>query len=170
MFLSQSQRNSYMRIIFNRPLTVLLFVLTVATCKCPLSTVGSAEYHWLRVYVIVLTFNAVRVFSVNEGLPTTTRSGSARTPPLGFYNQDTSYPSYKTGAGVTRDPWWWSYPHLRPYSVTSYPYRSFIPSYSYLSPVKRSYVWNTRPHRPYSQLTTWLYSQTDVTGKTMKID
>jgi hypothetical protein len=83
-------------------------------------------------------------------LPTTTRSGSARTPPLGYYNQDTSYPSYKTGAGVTRDPWWWSYPHLRPYSVTSYPYRSFIPSYSYLSPVKRSYVWNTRPHRPYS--------------------
>ncbi|CAG0913068.1 unnamed protein product [Notodromas monacha] len=83
-----------------------------------------------------------------SSLPTTTRSGQLRTPPLGFYNQDVS--PYRTGAGVTRDPWWWSYPHLRPYQASSYPYRSFIPSYSYLSPVKRSYVWNTRPHRPIS--------------------
>lgn len=84
----------------------------------------------------------------SSGLPLRTRGGDYRTPPAGFYNQDIN--PYRTGAGITRDPWWWSFPHLKPITYSSYPYRNYIPAHSYLSPVKRTYVWNTRPHRPYS--------------------
>lgn len=65
---------------------------------------------------------------------------------------------------ITRDPWWWDYPTLRPYSPYSrYPYTSLryplTPSWrspyylrdSYLSPIKRTYLWSYHPHRPFCE-------------------
>lgn len=65
---------------------------------------------------------------------------------------------------ITRDPWWWDYPTLRPYSPYSrYPYTSLryplSPSWrspyylrdSYLSPIKRTYLWSYHPHRPFCE-------------------
>ncbi|CAG0902954.1 unnamed protein product [Darwinula stevensoni] len=71
-----------------------------------------------------------------------------RTPPSGFYSSETR-PSH-LGAGGAREPWWWSFPHLRPHLVSHNPVRNYSPEYSYLSPVKNTYVWTRRPHRPYS--------------------
>ncbi|CAD7092668.1 unnamed protein product [Hermetia illucens] len=51
---------------------------------------------------------------------------------------------------ITRDPWWWDIEDLRPYRL--YPYRA-LPPYlrdSYLSPVKRTYLWDKHPIRPFA--------------------
>ncbi|XP_054264594.1 uncharacterized protein LOC128987657 isoform X2 [Macrosteles quadrilineatus] len=71
---------------------------------------------------------------------------------------------------ITRDPWWYDYPSLKPYSpYNRYPYTSlrypyshvsspyvsrwyYSPYYlrdSYLSPIKRTYLWNYHPIRPF---------------------
>ncbi|KAJ1522635.1 hypothetical protein ONE63_001807 [Megalurothrips usitatus] len=59
---------------------------------------------------------------------------------------------------ITRDPWWWEYPELRPYGYP-YHYRPWhSPSYlrrSYLSPIKNTYLWDRHPARPYGYLTYW---------------
>nr|XP_012140231.1 PREDICTED: uncharacterized protein LOC100882609 isoform X3 [Megachile rotundata] len=54
-------------------------------------------------------------------------------------------------SAFTRDPWW--YPAFAPY-IPSYAQRS-TPFYlrdSYLSPVKRSYLWSRHPIRPFGSL------------------
>uniref|UniRef100_A0A1B6M0J1 Uncharacterized protein n=1 Tax=Graphocephala atropunctata TaxID=36148 RepID=A0A1B6M0J1_9HEMI len=70
---------------------------------------------------------------------------------------------------ITRDPWWWDYPTLRPYSpYNRYPYTSLrypmspwwrSPYYlrdSYLSPIKRTYLWSYHPVRPFSYNYYWI--------------
>lgn len=52
-------------------------------------------------------------------------------------------------SSITRDPFWWDLTDLRPYRPS---YReSSLPPYlrdSFLSPVKRKYVWEPHPYRP----------------------
>lgn len=53
---------------------------------------------------------------------------------------------------VTRDPWWWAYPQYRPFEAPYIPSKH-SPYYlrdSYLSPIKRSYLWQQHPIRPFS--------------------
>ncbi|XP_054264596.1 uncharacterized protein LOC128987657 isoform X4 [Macrosteles quadrilineatus] len=78
---------------------------------------------------------------------------------------------------ITRDPWWYDYPSLKPYSpYNRYPYTSlrypyshvsspyvsrwyYSPYYlrdSYLSPIKRTYLWNYHPIRPFSYSYYWI--------------
>lgn len=90
---------------------------------------------------------------ITYGLPVTHRSGTPRSYPRGFFSSDVA--PYHLGAGVSRDPWWWSFPGLRPYLVSSLPVRNYTPPHSYLSPVKRNYVWTNHPRRPYSY--RWFY-------------
>ncbi|KAF4530983.1 hypothetical protein B566_EDAN013257 [Ephemera danica] len=57
---------------------------------------------------------------------------------------------YLPYSSIARDPWWWDYPNLRPYT-SPYPYR-YSPAYlrrSYLSPVKNTYLWSHHPVRPF---------------------
>jgi len=50
-----------------------------------------------------------------------------------------------------RDPWWWDYPELRPYEPPLYYKPSpFFLRDSYLSPIKRTYLWGHHPIRPFS--------------------
>lgn len=58
-------------------------------------------------------------------------------------------------SAFTRDPWW--YPSYAPY-IPSYAAKS-TPFYlrdSYLSPVKRSYLWSRHPIRPFAHAYWWL--------------
>ncbi|XP_067011457.1 uncharacterized protein Mf isoform X3 [Anabrus simplex] len=55
---------------------------------------------------------------------------------------------------ITRDPWWWDYPELRPFT-SPYAYLHPTPFYlrdSYLSPVKRTYLWDKHPIRPFAHI------------------
>jgi len=63
---------------------------------------------------------------------------------------------YTPRSRYVRDPWWWEYPHLKPYTPISSAYRPPAKSYlrdSYLSPVKRTYLWGHHPVRPFSEYT-----------------
>ncbi|XP_065210222.1 uncharacterized protein Mf [Planococcus citri] len=53
-----------------------------------------------------------------------------------------------------RDPWWWDYPELKPFEPPNHGGYKPSPFYlrdSYLSPVKRTYLWGHHPIRPFSQ-------------------
>ena len=54
-----------------------------------------------------------------------------------------------------RDPWWWDYPELKPYEPpqghNGYKPSPFYLRNSYLSPVKRTYLWGHHPIRPFSE-------------------
>ncbi|CAH1965508.1 unnamed protein product [Acanthoscelides obtectus] len=53
-------------------------------------------------------------------------------------------------SAVTRDPFWWNSP-LRPYtSHTPFGRSPFYLRDSYLSPVKRTYLWDKHPVRPFA--------------------
>ncbi|KAF2900281.1 hypothetical protein ILUMI_05903 [Ignelater luminosus] len=85
------------------------------------------------------------------GQPIYTRGGLS---PSKLLWSDLLNPSpYLPMSAITRDPWWWTHPALRPYS----PYSSWgkSPFYlrdSYLSPVKRTYLWDKHPIRPFAAL------------------
>lgn len=54
-------------------------------------------------------------------------------------------------SAITRDPWWWDLPSLKPFDPT-YDSWGKSPSFlrdSYLSPVKRTYLWDKHPIRPF---------------------
>jgi hypothetical protein len=56
-------------------------------------------------------------------------------------------------SAITRDPFWYDNDYLRPF----YPRISsnYLPSYlreSYLSPIKRNYLWNKHPIRPFAHI------------------
>ncbi|XP_018319685.1 uncharacterized protein LOC108733128 [Agrilus planipennis] len=56
-------------------------------------------------------------------------------------------------SSITRDPWWWNYPELRPYRpYTGWGKSPFYLRDSYLSPVKRTYLWDKHPIRPFAAL------------------
>jgi len=54
---------------------------------------------------------------------------------------------------ITRDPWWWDLEDLRPFR-SHLPYRALPPFLrdSYLSPVKRTYLWYKHPMRPFAHI------------------
>ncbi|KAL0280547.1 UNVERIFIED_CONTAM: hypothetical protein PYX00_001807 [Menopon gallinae] len=85
-----------------------------------------------------------------QGQPIYTRGGLTRRPLSELLEPNTSIP----WASIVRDPWWWEYPELRPYvSPYTSPYTSPLPFYlrdSYLSPVKRQYLWTKHPIRPFA--------------------
>jgi len=86
----------------------------------------------------------------HSGLPVRDRYGDLRRPPLGFFASDYPPSKFSAGANPAREPWWWSFPETRPFYNPHMPLRNYIPGHSYLSPIKRNYVWSPRPHRPYS--------------------
>ncbi|CAH1388849.1 unnamed protein product [Nezara viridula] len=53
----------------------------------------------------------------------------------------------------TRVPWWWSYPQYRPFEAPYVPMKHspYFLRDSFLSPVKRSYLWKQHPIRPFSE-------------------
>ncbi|KAK9885738.1 hypothetical protein WA026_012505 [Henosepilachna vigintioctopunctata] len=54
-------------------------------------------------------------------------------------------------SAVTRDPFWWDSPLLRPFSLFNPWGKSpFYLRDSYLSPVKRTYLWDKHPIRPFA--------------------
>ncbi|XP_071555990.1 uncharacterized protein Mf isoform X1 [Temnothorax nylanderi] len=60
-------------------------------------------------------------------------------------------------SAFTRDPWW--YPSYAPYIPSYAQYRTpFFLRDSYLSPIKRSYLWSRHPFRPFGAL-YYYYSQ-----------
>lgn len=61
------------------------------------------------------------------------------------------------------DPWWHKYPELRPLDLATVPWTRPPSNFrsSYLSPIKRTYVWGYRhPLRPFGK--TWLLLSTRV--------
>ena len=51
---------------------------------------------------------------------------------------------------INREPWWWTYPSLRPHVEEL----KALPSYlrdSYLSPVKSVFHWYEHPFRPFGE-------------------
>ncbi|KAF5284572.1 hypothetical protein FQR65_LT02398 [Abscondita terminalis] len=55
-------------------------------------------------------------------------------------------------SAIARDPWWWNHPSLKPFDPFSNWGKS--PYYlrdSYLSPVKRTYLWDKHPVRPFGK-------------------
>ncbi|KAK5643489.1 hypothetical protein RI129_007334 [Pyrocoelia pectoralis] len=55
-------------------------------------------------------------------------------------------------SAITRDPWWWNYPALKPFDPFSRWGKSpFFLRDSYLSPVKRTYLWDKHPVRPFGK-------------------
>lgn len=84
-----------------------------------------------------------------SGQPIYTRGGLTRRPLSELFEPNTSIP----WASIVRDPWWWEYPELRPYlaphsGVLNTPLPFYLRD-SYLSPVKRHYLWGKHPIRPF---------------------
>lgn len=76
-------------------------------------------------------------------------------------------------SAITRDPFWYDLDDLRPFSprIPS----NHLPSYlrdSYLSPIKRNYLWNKHPVRPFGKYQLAVAKQTDCNPifKILKID
>ncbi|GJQ77524.1 putative myofilin [Trypoxylus dichotomus] len=57
---------------------------------------------------------------------------------------------YAPISSFIRDPWWWDWPFLRPYSILPRWTSPFYLRDSYLSPVKRTYLWDKHPIRPFA--------------------
>lgn len=84
------------------------------------------------------------------GLPVYSTGGVKRRPLSELFEPSV----YTPRSRYVRDPWWWEYPHLKPYTPLSSTYRPPAKSYlrdSYLSPVKRTYLWGHHPIRPFSK-------------------
>ncbi|GLV35802.1 Myofilin [Carabus blaptoides fortunei] len=84
------------------------------------------------------------------GLPIYTRGGLAGRILRDLLNPSSALPL----SAITRDPWWWKYPEFRPFNA---PYdcwgkSPFFLRDSYLSPVKRTYLWDKHPIRPFAHV------------------
>ncbi|KAE8741752.1 hypothetical protein FOCC_FOCC012700 [Frankliniella occidentalis] len=121
--------------------TVVLFVKTECMSQC-------LYVHCART-ALTLSWHGV-----HAGQPLYNRGGWTRRPLRELLEPS---PSMSKSA-ITRDPWWWEYPELRPYAYP-YHYRPWhSPSYlrsSYLSPIKSTYLWDKHPRRPFGYLTYW---------------
>ncbi|CAH0386507.1 unnamed protein product [Bemisia tabaci] len=87
------------------------------------------------------------------GQPIYTRGGFSRRPLSELLEPLVSMPISR----ITRDPWWHEYPELRPFD-SPYSYACKSPFYlrnSYLSPVKRTYLWREHPIRPFTSHRVW---------------
>nr|XP_018896164.1 PREDICTED: uncharacterized protein LOC109029914 [Bemisia tabaci] len=87
------------------------------------------------------------------GQPIYTRGGFSRRPLSELLEPLVSMPISR----ITRDPWWHEYPELRPFE-SPYSYACKSPFYlrnSYLSPVKRTYLWREHPIRPFTSHRVW---------------
>jgi hypothetical protein len=90
------------------------------------------------------------IIVVSEGLPIFSTGGVKRRPLSELFEPSV----YTPRSRYVRDPWWWEYPHLKPYTPISSSYRPPAKSYlrdSYLSPVKRTYLWGHHPIRLFSE-------------------
>ncbi|CAH1724401.1 uncharacterized protein LOC114118964 [Aphis gossypii] len=84
-----------------------------------------------------------------SGLPIYSTGGVKRRPLSELFEPSV----YTPRSRYVRDPWWWEYPHLKPFTPSSSSYRPPAKSYlrnSYLSPVKRTYLWGHHPIRPFT--------------------
>ncbi|XP_046383481.1 uncharacterized protein LOC124154042 [Ischnura elegans] len=85
------------------------------------------------------------------GQPIYTKGGITRRPLIDLYK-----PPVWAGLAV-RHPWWHEYPELRPFdSPYAWLHSPFYLRDSYLSPVKRTYLWTHHPIRPFSHHKLWL--------------
>ncbi|XP_069677752.1 uncharacterized protein Mf isoform X3 [Periplaneta americana] len=83
------------------------------------------------------------------GLPIYNRGGYTRRPLMELFEPVSSLPLSR----LTRDPWWWAYPSLRPYTLPfGWNKTPFYLRDSYLSPVKRTYLWGQHPIRPFAHI------------------
>ncbi|KAJ4435946.1 hypothetical protein ANN_18569 [Periplaneta americana] len=86
---------------------------------------------------------------LGAGLPIYNRGGYTRRPLMELFEPVSSLPLSR----LTRDPWWWAYPSLRPYTLPfGWNKTPFYLRDSYLSPVKRTYLWGQHPIRPFGTI------------------
>lgn len=89
-------------------------------------------------------------YFTRTGLPIFSTGGIKRRPLTELFEPSV----YTPRSRYVRDPWWWEYPHLKPYTPISSSYRPPAKSYlrnSYLSPIKSTYLWGHHPIRPFSE-------------------
>lgn len=106
------------------------------------------RYSAQRPQLMMVTYT----FCCRTGLPIFSTGGIKRRPLSELFEPSV----YTPRSRYVRDPWWWEYPHLKPYTPISSSYRPPAKSYlrnSYLSPVKRTYLWGHHPIRPFSEYT-----------------
>ncbi|XP_021930776.1 LOW QUALITY PROTEIN: uncharacterized protein LOC110835152 [Zootermopsis nevadensis] len=83
------------------------------------------------------------------GVPIYNRGGYTRRPLTELFKPSSFLPLSR----LTSDPWWWAYPSLRPYTLPFSWHKSpFYLRDSYLSPVKRTYLWGQHPIRPFAHI------------------
>lgn len=113
-------------------------------------------------YYVALVYN-VTFDTIFTGQPIYSRGGSLTRRPLSeLFEPLTTLPLSR----ITRDPWWWDYPHLRPYESPYnwlWPKTPFYLRDSYLSPIKRTYLWYRHPIRPFGERTGLLPEIVHVT-------
>ncbi|XP_014257291.1 uncharacterized protein LOC106671045 isoform X2 [Cimex lectularius] len=80
------------------------------------------------------------------GTPIYSRGGITRRPLTDLFSPR----SYVPLSRYTRDPWWWSYPSLKPFESLYSRHSPFYLRDSYLSPVKNTYLWRDHPFRAFS--------------------
>lgn len=82
------------------------------------------------------------------GQPLYTRGGYLRKPLSELLEPNWLTPKSRI---TLDDPWWWEYPELRPYvsPYTTLPRTPFYLRDSFLSPIKRTYLWGYHPVRPF---------------------
>ena len=103
---------------------------------------------WSRLMLLRMWSVVTAYHGFVAGVPIYTRGGYVRRPLSELFEPSTSLPMSR----LARDPWWWDYPSLRPYTL---PYgwnkSPFYLRDSYLSPVKRTYLWGQHPIRPFGR-------------------
>ncbi|XP_075232386.1 myofilin isoform X2 [Lycorma delicatula] len=88
------------------------------------------------------------------GQPIYTRGGYTRRPLTQLLEPSVLMPK----SMITRDPWWHEYPELRPFSaLTNWANSPFYLRDSYLSPIKRTFLWADHPRRPFGERINWPY-------------
>uniref|UniRef100_A0A8D8XKC1 Myofilin n=2 Tax=Cacopsylla melanoneura TaxID=428564 RepID=A0A8D8XKC1_9HEMI len=82
------------------------------------------------------------------GQPIYTRGGYLRKPLSELLEPNWLTPKSRI---TLDDPWWWEYPELRPFvsPYTRLPRTPFYLRDSFLSPIKRTYLWGLHPVRPF---------------------
>ncbi|XP_039294274.1 uncharacterized protein LOC111049206 isoform X10 [Nilaparvata lugens] len=82
------------------------------------------------------------------GQPIYSRGGYTRRPLIQMLEPSPLMPK----SMITRDPWWHEFPELRPFNpLTNWANAPFYLRDSFLSPVKRNYLWADHPVRPFGK-------------------
>ncbi|XP_039294265.1 uncharacterized protein LOC111049206 isoform X3 [Nilaparvata lugens] len=86
------------------------------------------------------------------GQPIYSRGGYTRRPLIQMLEPSPLMPK----SMITRDPWWHEFPELRPFNpLTNWANAPFYLRDSFLSPVKRNYLWADHPVRPFAANPFW---------------